>query len=158
MIRVLFVCLGNICRSPLAQGIFEKRVDDQGLGDVFYADSAGTSGWHEGERPHHGSIDIARQNAVTIEKQKSRAVRPGDAHEFDYFIAIDTANKSSLLNEFGFDHSRVFLMRDFAGEQGKNVPDPYGSGSSGFANVYDILNRSVDGLINYFKEQHPDKL
>jgi len=82
LIKVLFVCLGNICRSPLAQGIFEKQIDDLGLGDIFYADSAGTSGWHQGERPHSGSIQVARENNVSIERQKSRSVRTSDEQEF----------------------------------------------------------------------------
>jgi len=118
--KVLFVCLGNICRSPLAQGIFESKVDNI----EFYADSAGTSGWHEGEPPHSGSIKVAERNSVSISKQRSRPVRLSDKDEFDYLIAMDRANKSSLLNEFGAREDQVFLMREFAVHKTKSRVGP----------------------------------
>ncbi|HMY10515.1 MAG TPA: low molecular weight protein-tyrosine-phosphatase, partial [Turneriella sp.] len=100
MRSVLFVCLGNICRSPLAQGIFEHQVRQAGIEKDYDADSAGTSGWHEGEPPHGGSIRIARKYGISIERQRSRPVHPKDAEIFDYIIAMDTANRESLLSEF----------------------------------------------------------
>lgn len=156
MRSVLFVCLGNICRSPLAQGIFEHQVRQAGIEKDYDADSAGTSGWHEGEPPHAGSIRIARKYGISIERQRSRPVHPKDAEIFDYIIAMDTANRESLLSEFRFPERKVHLMRDFSlsGHQGKNqsVPDPWGMRDDAFENVYAILNDSVAGFITQLRE------
>jgi len=152
--RVLFVCLGNICRSPLAQGIFEEKIAQTGLTEHFYADSAGTSGWHKGEKPDPGSIFIARANKIDIEKQRSRPVSSGDSHEFDYFIAMDSQNARSLETEFGIPRERIFRMRDFdpVPENG-DVPDPYGGGRDNFARVYDILDRSMQPFIEFLQSR-----
>jgi protein-tyrosine phosphatase len=151
MQKVLFVCLGNICRSPLAQGIFEHQIRLAGREADFYADSAGTSAWHEGERPHSGSIRVARKYGIDIAKQRSRPVHPKDAEIFDYIIAMDTSNRESLLSEFRFPESKIFLMRSFSrsGSSSKNlnVPDPWGMGDEAFENVYRILEDAVAGLV-----------
>lgn len=157
MRSVLFVCLGNICRSPLAQGIFEHQVNAAGLGPHFDADSAGTSGWHQGEPPHSGSIAVARKYGISIERQKSRPVHPKDADIFDYIIAMDTANRDSLLHEFRFPREKIFLMRDFheqsPARKGLSVPDPWGHGSEAFETVYSILNESMVGLIKWLRTE-----
>jgi protein-tyrosine phosphatase len=151
MRSVLFVCLGNICRSPLAQGIFEHQIRQAGLAQHFDADSAGTSGWHAGERPHSGSIRIAKKYGISIEKQRSRPVHPKDAEIFDYIIAMDTSNRESLLSEFRFPESKIFLMRSFSrsgsSSHNLNVPDPWGMGDEAFENVYRILEDAVAGLV-----------
>ena len=82
-IGVLFVCLGNICRSPLAQGIFEKRIQEAGLTNKFFTDSAGTASWHQGEQAHNGSIEIAYKYGIDLTKQRARPVESGDKHNFD---------------------------------------------------------------------------
>lgn len=155
MQSVLFVCLGNICRSPLAQGIFEHQVAKAGLASLYDADSAGTSGWHQGEPPHSGSIAVARKYGIAIERQKSRPVHPKDAEIFDYIIAMDTANRESLIREFRFPGEKVFLMRDFderpPAKKGLSVPDPWGHGSDAFEQVYGILSESVAGLVQWLK-------
>lgn len=157
MQSVLFVCLGNICRSPLAQGIFEKQMLNAELGSHFDADSAGTSGWHAGEPPHRGSILVARKYGIAIEKQKSRPVHPKDGEIFDYIIAMDGANHESLITEFQFPASKVHLMRDFSLTQSKRkglaVPDPWGKNGSAFEEVYAILDDSVAGFIKFLKQQ-----
>ncbi|MDH4262780.1 MAG: low molecular weight phosphotyrosine protein phosphatase [Spirochaetia bacterium] len=155
MIKVLFVCLGNICRSPLAQGIFENKIEIAGLSEHYYADSAGTSAWHRGEKPDKGSIHIARVNHINIENQRSRPVVAADQNEFDYFIAMDDQNARSLINEFGVPKEKIFKLRNFDPEpENGNVPDPYGGGSDGFARVFQIIDRSMLPFIEYLKNQN----
>jgi protein-tyrosine phosphatase len=154
MQSVLFVCLGNICRSPLAQGIFEHQIKEAGLAAVFDADSAGTSGWHEGEHPHRGSIQVAKKYGVSIEKQRSRPVHNKDGEIFDYIIAMDTANRDSLRHEFHFPENKLYLMRDFAaGKKGLSVPDPWGQGNEAFEEVFVILRDSVSGFIDFLRQR-----
>jgi protein-tyrosine phosphatase len=152
---VLFVCLGNICRSPLAQGIFERQAIDAGIASGFNADSAGTSGWHEGEPPHSGSIQIARKYGISIDRQRSRPVHAKDGEIFDFIVAMDNQNMDSLLHEFRFPKDKIFLMRDFSvvspGKRGLAVPDPWGHGKDAFEEVYTILNESMQGFISYLK-------
>lgn len=154
--NILFVCLGNICRSPLAQGIFEKRIADRGLQNYYDADSAGTSGWHEGEPPHSGSIRIAHKYGFSIEKQRSRPIHAKDGEIFDYILAMDTANRQSLLEEFRFPSEKIFLMRDFSINQpkakGLSVPDPWGHGPDAFENVFMILEDAIEGFIGYIEK------
>lgn len=152
---VLFVCLGNICRSPLAQGIFEHQIQAAGRDNLFDADSAGTSGWHEGEAPHRGSIEVARKYGVSIEKQRSRPVHAKDGAIFDYIIAMDTSNLASLKSEFRFPKEKIHLMRDFSptGPKGLSVPDPWGQGKEAFEEVFMILQDAVAGFIKYLPEK-----
>jgi protein-tyrosine phosphatase len=156
MRSVLFVCLGNICRSPLAQGIFEHQIRMAGLESDYDADSAGTSGWHEGEPPHPGSIRIARKYGISIERQRSRPVHPKDGELFDYIIAMDTANRQALLSEFRFPEHKVHLMRNFHlnGQYNRelSVPDPWGLGDDAFERVYAILDDAVAGFIRQLRE------
>ena len=153
MKRILFVCLGNICRSPLAQGIFEKRISDQGLSDHFYADSAGTSGWHKGEKPQSGSLLAAQKHEIDISRQKSRPVSHSDNVEFDTFIAMDKSNQMNLINEFSIPSEKVHLLRNFDPQKGDlNVPDPYAMGQGAFDEVFAIIDRCMPGLIKFLNE------
>lgn len=149
MQSVLFVCLGNICRSPLAQGIFEYKTKQLGLENAFDADSAGTSAWHEGEPPHRGSIRVAKKYGIDISRQRSRPVHAKDAEIFDHIIAMDDSNRQSLLWEFRFPSEKVYLMRDFSknGKKGLSVPDPWGMDDDAFERVYAILDEAMDGFI-----------
>ena len=102
--RVLFVCLGNICRSPLGEGVFRHLVSARGLDDSFDVDSAGTGGWHAGAAPDERSIDVAARNGVSLEGQRARKVRFEDFLEFDLILAMDRSNREDLLdNRFYFD-------------------------------------------------------
>ena len=161
MQSVLFVCLGNICRSPLAQGIFEHQIRLAGLEPGFDADSAGTSGWHEGEPPHSGSIAVARKYGIAIEKQRSRPVHAKDGEIFDYIIAMDAANRDSLLGEFHFPEKKVHLMRDFSRKAGNKkglaVPDPWGKSSAAFEEVFAILEDSIGGFISFLNQHHQSR-
>lgn len=153
MTKILFVCLGNICRSPLAQGIFEKKIQEKNLTDKYYADSAGISSYHEGEKPHPGSLRVAREKGLNLEKQRSRPVRLSDKMEFDYFVAMDRSNYHALLTEFGIEKNRVFLMRDFDPRGNGDVPDPWGLGHDAFLEVYEILERSMENFIDFLEKQ-----
>lgn len=143
MNRILFVCLGNICRSPLAHGVAEHIVNNKKL--ALSIDSAGTSNWHKGEEPCHNSIIIADQNNIDISRQKSRPVTKEDIALFKYVVAMDQQNRSDL-EAFGFDN--VYLMGDFGGFQGEDVPDPYFfDGFEGFEHVYNMVAVCVEDFI-----------
>jgi protein-tyrosine phosphatase len=144
-IKILFVCLGNICRSPLAEGIAQHILEKEGLN--LLVDSAGTSNWHEGEAPCGHSIKIARQNEVNISKQSSRPITKQDIEVFDYVVAMDAQNKIDL-EKFGF--TDVYKLGDFGGYKGANVPDPYFfPGFEGFEKVFEM----VDVCVQDFLEQ-----
>ena len=143
------VCLGNICRSPLAHGILQKEIDSRGLG--WSVDSAGTSGWHNGELPDKRSIEVADKNGIDIRDQRSRMFVESDFDAFDLIIAMDSSNYSNIVamarNES--DKSKVKMMLNYSfPNENRAVPDPYYTG--GFDYVYDLLDEAVQSLI----EQH----
>jgi protein-tyrosine phosphatase len=142
-IRILFVCLGNICRSPLAEGIAQRILEKEGLNLIV--DSAGTSNWHLGEAPCEYSIKIARQNEVDISKQSSRPITKQDIEIFDYVVAMDAQNKIDL-DKFGF--ANVYKLGDFGGYKGVNVPDPYFfPGFEGFEKVFEMVDICVQDFL-----------
>ncbi len=143
--RILFVCLGNICRSPLAEGVAQSILEKENLNLIV--DSAGTSNWHEEEAPCGHSIKIAKQHEVDISKQSSRPITKQDIEEFDYVVAMDEQNKIDL-EKFGFIN--VYKLGDFGGYKGANVPDPYFfPGFEGFEKVFEM----VDVCVQDFLEQ-----
>ena len=142
MNSILFVCLGNICRSPLAEGIAKQYANNHNL-DIFI-DSAGTSSWHEGENPCTNSIKVAKENGIDISKQKSRPVTNADKNRFDLIIALDQNNKIDL-ESLGF--SNVRLLGEFGGLGSIDIPDPYYfSDFSGFEKVYKLIEQGIDGI------------
>lgn len=148
---VLFVCLGNICRSPLGQGIFEDLVKEQDLADKFIVDSCGTGAWHEGELPHLGSIEIAKRNGISIVNQKARQIRKSDFENFDWILAMDRSNLRDIKAIAGESRSRIHLLREFDPFIGDlDVPDPYYSG--GFEGVFEIVERSCRVLLDKIME------
>ena len=149
-ISVLFVCLGNICRSPLAEGVFRHVLDDRGLTDRFRVDSAGTGSWHVGESPDHRAMRSAATHGVTLSGH-SRQVQPEDFRTFDYIVAMDRSNLAELENYrdgVGGDTS-LYLLREFdpEGGPGAEVPDPYYGGPDGFEKVYQMVDRSCEALL-----------
>ena len=143
MKSILFVCLGNICRSPLADGIANKYAREFEL-DI-YIDSAGTSDWHKGEAPCEQSIQVADLHGVDISALKSRPICPQDLKEFELIIAMDRQNKTDLLN-YGFEN--VKLLGNFGGLGGEDVPDPfYFKGFSGFEKVYEMIETGVRDIL-----------
>jgi protein-tyrosine phosphatase len=157
MIRILFVCLGNICRSPLAEGIFNKRVEEQALSHVLHSVSVGTSDYHIGEPADRRSIQIARQNDIVI-NHKGRQLSIDDFSNYDYIIAMDRSNYRHICapeNDATGKNHKIFLMREFDDKRKENnVPDPYWSGAEGFQEVFDILDRSIRNFLIYLKEKH----
>jgi len=147
--RVLFVCLGNICRSPLAEGVFRNQVEAAGLTDKFEIDSAGTGSWHVGERPDARAAMVARDHGVELDS-RARQVRDEDLRDFDYVIAMDRENLRSLqrmADATGGDAEVVLLRAYDPDPEGEEVPDPYYGGVRGFEDVYQILTRSCEGLL-----------
>ena len=143
MDRILFVCLGNICRSPLAHGVAEHIVNTKKL--ELFIDSAGTSDWHKGEAPCEYSIKVADQYHIDISQQRSRPITKKDITLFQHVVAMDQKNKADL-EEFGF--SNVYLLGDFGDYQGEDVPDPYFfDGFEGFEHVYNMVALCVEDFI-----------
>lgn len=157
MIKVLFVCLGNICRSPLAEAIFNDKVKKLGIGPYFKSDSAGTSDYHIGELPDERTIKCAQVNNIKI-NHRGRQVNRVDFREFDYILAMDHQNLQNLnlmKSKYGFEQKEIFLIRDFVeGSQGKPVPDPYYGGEEGFHEIYRILDEAIDHFLNTIQERH----
>ena len=145
---VLFVCMGNICRSPLAEGIFSHLVEKREIADQFVVDSAGTGGWHAGNTPDERSVAIARSHGIDISSQKARQVRPDDFEAFDLIFAMDGDNLSKLLAICPKQHAhKVHLLSDYATGRSSNVPDPYYGGEDGFQTVYTMLFSGCMSLI-----------
>ena len=142
MKKVVFVCLGNICRSPLAEGIARAYVAQRGY--EIEVDSAGTSGYHDGEPPHHYSIDVARKHGMDI--RGLRSSRVSAYMEADLFVAMDSANVADLLR-LGIESSKVVKVGEY-GLDGADIPDPYYKGIEGFDEVYEMLEVSVKRLLD----------
>jgi len=156
-INVLFVCLGNICRSPLAEAIFTKMVEEKGLSDQINIDSAGTANYHIGERPDPRTIDNARANGVEL-LSRARQFVSADFELYDYIIPMDDSNLQNIIKlkpDSGIHNYKVIKMRKFDPEQkGADVPDPYYGGAQGFQNVFDILKRSNEHFIEHLLNEH----
>jgi len=149
-ISVLFICLGNICRSPLAEGIFQHLVEERGLSGRFLVDSAGTGGWHIGERPDPRSVQVAADHGIRL-AGSARRLEPDDLRAFDHVIVMDRQNLRDVRNlqEIHGGDGVIRLLREFDAEAGTetDVPDPYYGGPDGFERVYRMVLRSCEGLL-----------
>lgn len=146
-VSVLFVCMGNICRSPMAQGVFLQRVREAGLEGRVSADSAGTIDDHEGERPDARALEAARRRGVDIADLRARGLRPEDCRRFDLIVAMDRGNLNRLRRACG-DGRDVRLLLDFApGRPEREVPDPYSGGPDAFEVVLDLIEAGTAGLL-----------
>lgn len=141
---VLFVCLGNICRSPLAEGVFRTLVEEAGLGGQFHIDSAGTGAWHAGNPPDPRSIEIAARNGIDISRQRARQVRPEDFHRFGTVIAMDRDNLATLTAKAAGGPADLRLLLD---TPPRDVPDPYYGGAGGFETVFRLVRTGGEGLL-----------
>lgn len=157
MIKVLFVCLGNICRSSVAEGIFAKLVKEKELNHRISCDSCGTSNYHIGDSPDHRSSENAWSNGLVL-NHSARQFTKDDFEKFDYILAMDVKNMvdiKALENQVKNATYTLMMMRDFdALGKGCDVPDPYFGGSSGFQDVFDILTRSNEGLLDLIIEAY----
>jgi protein-tyrosine phosphatase len=157
MIKVLFVCLGNICRSPLAEAIFDHKVKERKLDHLIQSDSCGTSNYHIGKAPDPRRISCAQGRGILID-HAGRQISPADIDEFDYLIVMDQSNLKnvrSLMQQSDKHHPHLYLMREFQPDAAHtDVPDPYYGDAAGFEEVYDILDESIDHLIDKIKQDH----
>jgi len=156
MVRVLFVCMGNICRSPTAQGVFEHLVEGQGLASLIQIDSAGTHAYHVGEPPDVRATQAARKRSIDLGSQQARRVTGDDFLDFDYVLAMDRNNYDDLISLCPPDHqSKLHLFLDFAsGLDEDEVPDPYYGGITGFDRVLDLIEQASQGLLAEIRQQH----
>ena len=155
-VSVLFVCLGNICRSPTAHGVFQGMVDASGLGDVIAVDSAGTGDWHIGRSPDQRTAQVAASRGYDLSELRARLVTGEDFDQFDYVIAMDRANLQNLESMRPPHFSGYLgLFLDFAcGDSHSEVPDPYYGGESGFELVFDLVEDASRGLLEHIRGQH----
>lgn len=157
MIKILFVCLGNICRSPLAEAIFKDKIKSLGLDKKFLCDSAGTSDFHIGELPDERTINCAKRNGLPI-SHRGRQINRTDFREFDYIIAMDETNINNLNQlklSYNYADKQIYLMRNFVPEwEGLPVPDPYYGSEEGFDEVYRILNKAIESFLEKIKITH----
>ena len=155
MVKVLFVCLGNICRSPSAEGVFRALVEDQGLSETIGVDSAGTSSWHIGQQPDSRAQAAARRRGIDLSTLRCRQVKPADFETFDYVIGMDRSNFADLSSLAAGARDRVHMFLDFAPETGvKEVPDPYYGGDGGFDEVLDLIEAASKGLLEDIRQNH----
>jgi len=153
-ISVLFVCMGNICRSPSAQGVFEKLIVEKNLQSVVSVDSAGTHGYHIGGTPDSRSILAALNRNIDIGLQRARKVSKEDFETFDYIIAMDDDNYHDLLVLSPIEHrNKLHKMMAFSPHSKyMQVPDPYYGGEKGFELVLDLLQNASIGLLNFMEQ------
>lgn len=156
-LKVLFVCLGNICRSPLAEGVFRHLVEQAGLADRFEIDSAGTSSYHIGDAPDHRTSAVALARGVRL-SGTARQLTAADLQRFDYVLVMDDDNLRAVrrLADAQPPRAQIRLLREFDGDaKGElDVPDPYYGGARGFENVHDIVERSCGVLLEQLRAQH----
>ncbi|WP_290890845.1 low molecular weight protein-tyrosine-phosphatase [Hoeflea sp.] len=148
-LSVLFVCMGNICRSPLAEGILREALVDAGLGAHVSIDSAGTGNWHQGDAPDPRSVETASGHGIDISAQRARQVAPEDFDRFDLIFAMDRSNAATLkARSPSARHGRIFLFLDYTLGKTADVPDPYYGGADGFENVFQLLREGCKALVS----------
>lgn len=143
--RVLFVCLGNICRSPMAEAVMRDLVENNGLSDKITVDSAATSRWHVGEAPHKGTLSKLKEYQISTTGIKARQLQEGDFEQFDYIIGMDSSNVRNIREMLGQpDHPKIFRFLDLTPHK-KDVPDPYYTGD--FQETYDLVKEGCEVLL-----------
>lgn len=156
MVKVLFVCMGNICRSPTAEGVFRKMVEDEGLTHLIQIDSAGTHAYHIGSAPDKRAQVAANRRGVDLSKLRARKVEKVDFELFDYVIPMDRDNYVNLL-EICPSHleNKMQLFMEFAEDMPElEVPDPYYGGTQGFERVLDLVEAASQGLLWNIRQKH----
>ncbi|QFY43199.1 low molecular weight phosphotyrosine protein phosphatase [Candidatus Methylospira mobilis] len=147
--KILFVCMGNICRSPSAEGIFQNIIDGRGVADLFELDSAGTHGYHAGSPPDQRAQKAALARGIDLSRLRARSVEHSDFEIFDHILAMDHDNLSGLLSMSPKQYAhKVELFLNYAPEQPqREVPDPYYGGAQGFEHVLDLITLAGEGLL-----------
>ncbi|UOQ84552.1 low molecular weight protein-tyrosine-phosphatase [Gracilibacillus salinarum] len=153
MIKVLFICLGNICRSPMAEAVFRHIAEEKGLKDRFVIDSAGVGDWHIGEAPHKGTRAKLDEMKISYEGQLARQISANDFSEFDYVIAMDQQNMDDLASITTDADVVVKKLMDFVAQpKEQNVPDPYFT--KNFDYTYELVKEGCHQLLNYIIAEH----
>lgn len=155
MTSVLFVCLGNICRSPSAEGVFRAMCEARGIADQLHIDSAGTAGWHAGKPPDPRAIQAAARRGVDLSTLRARQVKASDFETFDFVLAMDSANYDDL-SSLRPPNPRATLAKflSFAGPNApEDVPDPYYGGDEGFNHVLDLIEQASAGFVDHLFRQ-----
>lgn len=158
-LNVLFVCLGNICRSPMAEGLFLHHLQQAGLDEHFHVESAGTGNWHVGDLPDERMRATAKNHGIVL-ASRAQQIKPAHLEQFDHILVMDQSNRSNVLALASTDTQRdkVQLMRAYDPQlpvpQEAEVPDPYFGGQDGFEEVYAILHRSTRQLLTSLSEAH----
>ncbi|MET0357437.1 MAG: low molecular weight protein-tyrosine-phosphatase [Cellvibrio sp.] len=155
-VKVLFVCLGNICRSPTAEGVFQHLVNNASLSKRIHVDSAGTASWHSGRAPDPRTIAAAKKRNIDLSVLRARSVKPDDFYEFDFILAMDQSNLSDLENIKPADYAgHLGLFLEFGTHKHhRYVPDPYHGEADGFELVLDLIEDAAAGLLLKIKNQH----
>ncbi len=152
-LRVLFVCLGNICRSPLAEVVAKSVAEEKGLSHLFHFESAGTGDWHVGGAADHRSAAKALQHGLSLENHIAQTISRKNIQDWDVFVAMDADNRRNLL-AMGAAASQVIMMRQFEGDSPVlDVPDPYYGGAHGFEDAYQMLKANADGLLGFLQDK-----
>lgn len=156
MVKVLFVCMGNICRSPTAHGIFDALIKKEGLDDLIEVDSAGTHAYHVGELPDRRSQQTALRHGMDLDYQHARKVLLKDMEIFDYILAMDESNLQELMRICPDEHQqKLSLLMSYAPHFGQQeVPDPYYGGDQGFEHVFDMVEEAAKGLLDDLRKRH----
>ncbi len=155
MIRILFVCAGNICRSPMAEGVFQQLIDQEGLRDRFEIDSAGTGPWHVGEPAHRGTLEVLKRQGIDY-KGRARQLRAADLNRFDYVLVADRENLSFVRRLASDTTAQVRLFLAYAYEAGTvttdEVPDPYYEGN--FDEVHRLVRSGAEALLAHLRQAY----
>ena len=150
--KVLFVCLGNICRSPTAEGVFRRALEQAGLADDVEIDSCGVGSWHVGKAPDARAQQAALSRGIDLSSLRARQLTEQDFAEFDYVLGMDQDNLRAMRElKPANSQAHVGLFLDFAGTPGAEVPDPYYGGDEGFENVLTMIEAASAGLIQHLK-------
>ena len=155
-VNVLFVCLGNICRSPTAEGVFRHLLREEGLDEQIVTDSAGTHAYHIGESPDTRAQETARQRGIDLSDLRGRKALAADFEKFDYILAMDSENYHNLLRICPAEQQgKLHMFLDFAPHlEETDVPDPYYGGASGFDRVFALVEHASRGLLEDIRKRH----
>lgn len=155
-VKVLFVCMGNICRSPVAEGVFAQLIEQQGLTEHVQVDSAGTHAYHVGNPPDPRSLQTALRRGIDISNLRARRFAEDDFYEFDYVLAMDSDNYRNLSAVCPPEtRYKLKMFLDFAPHLNElDVPDPYYGGELGFERVLDLVEAAAEGLVEHIRKTH----